>query len=141
MGWIILSIFIWVTVFQSCAKAPPELRETIGPATYELRSTNNVDHPAPLPMQTSIVVDWYLNEGVIKSSEGFRAWDMNRDGRFDMLEVLSSDGVTTAWAYDFDGDGRVDLVQATESAGMALLHSSAPIPSHEDASKLMKLSH
>ena len=44
-----------------------------------------------------------------KTQTGFRGWDMDGDGRFELLEVLDPDGTVQARVYDFDGDGRIDL--------------------------------
>lgn len=139
-----LGLYLIIAVLTStCATPPPEVKKTapVEPVAYDLRAAEFIRHPQPLPNKSSIMVDWKLSNDEVVSSEGFRAWDMNHDGRFEMLEILSSSGHTTAWAYDFDGDGVVDLVQATPDAGVALLSGAAPIPGVDEASQLLKLSH
>ena len=57
------------------------------------------------------MVNWTYSDGSKKSKEGFRGWDMDHDGRFDMLEVVDGEGQIVSWAYDFDGDGVIDAVE------------------------------
>ena len=80
------------------------------PAFYTLKEGSKMLNSAPLPNKTEIMVNWTYTDGSKKSKEGFRGWDIDHDGRFDMLEVLGPDGEPQMWAYDFDGDGVIDAV-------------------------------
>jgi hypothetical protein len=57
-----------------------------------------------------IGVNWTYSNGE-KTKGSYRGWDFDRDGQFDMLEVLSQDGDQVSWAYDFDGDALIDVVE------------------------------
>jgi hypothetical protein len=65
----------------------------------------------PLPERTQVLVDWTYSDGAKHSKEGFRGWDVNHDGRFDMVEVLDEAGKPVSWAYDFNGDFVIDAVE------------------------------
>jgi hypothetical protein len=102
-------------VISSCATAPvpaeaPRHNE-LSPALYTLKEGDKIQNILPLPDQTQILINWKEAEGLAKPTEGFRGWDMDHDGRFDVLEVFDSTGKTDMWAYDFDGDGIIDVVE------------------------------
>lgn len=78
---------------------------------YTLKEGKKTTHVSPLPDQTDIMVDWHYSNGAVKTNEGFRGWDMDKDDRYELVEVLNDDGTTQAYVFDFDGDGRVDLVK------------------------------
>ena len=104
-GWhILLSVLLFRCASVSDNK---EAVEPAKPAYYTLRGEKTQKHPAPLPDQTDIFVDWKYTDGSTHSGLGFRAWDIDHDGRFDALEVLDENGQTASWAFDFEGDGRI----------------------------------
>lgn len=77
---------------------------------YTLRAGEKTVHPAPLPAETSILVDWHHADGSKRTVTGFRGYDFGGDERFEMVEVLNEDGTIQSYVYDFDGDGRVDRI-------------------------------
>jgi hypothetical protein len=77
---------------------------------YTLRAGEKTVHPAPLPVEASILVDWHHADGSKKTVTGFRGYDFGGDERFEMVEVLNEDGTVQSYVYDFDGDGRVDRI-------------------------------
>jgi hypothetical protein len=85
------------------------------PSFYTLKEGVKVQYAAPLPNKTEIMVNWTYSDGGKKTQEGFRGWDFDHDGRFEMLEVLDPNGKPTMWAYDFNADGVIDFVQKTEA--------------------------
>ena len=104
-----------IIVISSCATTPipaeaPRHIE-LSPALYTLKEGDKIQNILPLPDQTQILINWKDAEGLAKPTEGFRGWDMDQDGRFDVLEVFDSTGKTDMWAYDFDGDGIIDVVE------------------------------
>lgn len=88
--------------------------KVVAPAFYTLKEGSKMVNKAPLPNKTEIMVNWTYTDGSKKSKEGFRGWDLDHDGRFDMLEVLGPDGEHQMWAYDFDGDGVIDAVDKSK---------------------------
>lgn len=105
-----------------CATAPvveEDAEKTVMPAFYTLKEGDKIAHKMPLPNLTKIYVNWTYSDGGKKSKEGFRGWDMDHDGRFDMLEVLDVTGKPYMWAFDFDGDGVIDAVDKKKAPDMA----------------------
>lgn len=80
------------------------------PSSYMLNEGQKIENNKPLPDMTKLMVNWTYSDGEKKEQEGFRGWDFDHDGRFEMLEVLDTQGKPYMWAYDFDGDGVVDAV-------------------------------
>lgn len=85
------------------------------PAFYILKEGDKAMSPSPLPDLTRILINWTYSDNSKTSQEGFRGWDIDHDGRFDMLEVLDASGKTLSWAYDFDGDGAVDALESSQA--------------------------
>jgi hypothetical protein len=115
-----IKILAWCLVTMgiasSCAtttKSDTEVSEKkpAGPAFYVLREGDKISYPMPLPERTQVLVDWTYSDGAKHSKEGFRGWDVNHDGRFDMVEVLDEAGKPVSWAYDFNGDFVIDAVE------------------------------
>lgn len=93
----------------SCATTPPPSQ--VDPLTRThctLQIGEKIPNPTPLPEETKILVNWHLLNGSKVTSVGFRGWDFNRDGRYEMVDVLNEDGTLQARVYDFDGDGVID---------------------------------
>jgi hypothetical protein len=99
------------TELKAEADQSPEKAKSAGPAFYILKEGDKVENKLPLPNKTQIMVNWTYSDGSKKSKEGFRGWDMDHDGRFDMLEVVDVQGQIVSWAYDFDGDGVIDAIE------------------------------
>lgn len=98
-------------LFASCVTSSGGDGDTLENTHYTLHKGKTVIHPTPLPSETPILVDWFDTEGNMKTTNGFRGWDFNGDGRFEMVEVLGTDGIVQARVYDFDGDGTTDLTK------------------------------
>ncbi len=77
---------------------------------YTLKLGKTKEHGNPLPDETIILVDWHSKDGKVKTVDGFRGWDFNEDGRFEMIEVLDQHAKAHTYVYDFDGDGVIDKV-------------------------------
>ena len=84
-----------------------------------------------------------MSDGSTVSKEGFRGWDIDHDGKFDVLEVLAADGTTTSWVYDFNGDGKIDAMQQMGSTMAPLALGSPMVPAQVEAPKSasLQLSH
>lgn len=78
------------------------------PTHYTLRLGEAAVHNEPLPSYTPIMIDWHYSSGRVQSVLGFKAWDFNGDGRFDMVQSASSDSPGQA-VFDFDFDGTIDF--------------------------------
>ena len=118
----------------ACATTPKTVEnvrpKTLAPALYTLKEGEKTQYLMPLPNKTKISVNWQNVDGKPNPVEGFRGWDLDHDGRFDMLEVLDEAGNTNTWAFDFDGDGIIDAVE-----GGKQVPSKAPRPSANPAAK------
>ncbi len=104
----------------SCAtpKAmPAEEVSTPHRSHYEIRWDSDFKtNPEPLPAQRSGTLLWRLSDNSAEPGRNFRGWDINMDGRLDMLEVLDDKGDPEAFVYDFNFDGTVDLVKQRSSS-------------------------
>jgi len=103
---------ILVLIFASgaCASGGGDADEDgLKDTHYTLKMGRQKRHPEPLPSETAILVERHDSKGGSRTNEGFRGWDFDGDGRFEMVEVLGEDGKVQAVVYDFDGDGTVDL--------------------------------
>ncbi len=78
--------------------------------------------PTVLPQKTQILVHWTLEDGYGQSFPGFYGWDLDGDGRFEMLEVLDPKGKVKNQVFDFDGDGKVDHVSGVLKSGPGGTH-------------------
>ena len=66
---------------------------------------------APLPVRVPLAVRQELSDGSSLTDGRYRGWDVNRDGRVDVVERLDERGNLQSAAYDFDYDGNVDMVK------------------------------
>lgn len=109
--WMILSGL----VLGGCATSEGDVAidETKGPgaAFHVLKAGTPTEYQRPLPTKMPVLVNWKFSDGSTRVIEAFRGWDINHDGRFDMLEVLDGSGKTESWTYDFDGDAVIDVVE------------------------------
>jgi hypothetical protein len=123
-----------LTLTFACATTPKAVEKvqpkTLGPALYTLKEGEKTQYLMPLPNKTKISVNWQNVDGKPNPVEAFRGWDLDHDGRFDMLEVLDEAGNTNTWAFDFDGDGIIDAVEGGKQVA-----SKAPMPSAIPAAK------
>lgn len=127
-------------VSVACATAPePEKKGPPEPVFYTLRTAEPIQHTSPLPNQISIFVDWKLSDGSMVSNEGFRGWDIDHDGKFDVLEVLAADGSTTSWVYDFNADGKIDAMEQTGSTMAPIALGTPMVPTHLDIARSVSL--
>ena len=104
--------------------------KVVTPALYTLKEGDKIQNKLPLPNQTKILVKWTQRNGEKKTQEGFRGWDVDHDGRFDMLEALDPEGNPNMWAYDFDGDGVIDLVEKATKDDVNFQKPEGISPSH-----------
>jgi hypothetical protein len=95
---------------NSCATTE-EKQKPPGRTHYTLQPAAKVPGVWPMGSQTPIQVRWHLSDGQMELEPGFRGWDFDGDNRFDLLEVLKSDGSVQMRAYDLDGDGVVDVTE------------------------------
>lgn len=96
-------------LIQACVSAGGDGSEQGLTAThYTLEAAPAREHESPLPDETRIFVDWHYTAGESRRSEAFRGWDFDGDQRFEMVEVLNTDGSVQSRLFDFDGDGRID---------------------------------
>lgn len=104
-----LTAFVLACAASGCAGTGDGDPDGLGGEThYTLKRGTATQHPKPLPTEWPILVDHFQNGGEKVTTEGFRGWDFNGDGRFEMVDVLNADGSLQARLFDFDEDGRVD---------------------------------
>jgi len=140
-------------LLSNCVSMPEPEEEVFVAPSYTLVPAEPVAYQEPLPIKTSINIVWSFKDHT-ETKEAFRAWDINRDGKFDMIESLSESGETTGWAYDFNGDSKVDLQQASAKLEAKVVENNeanssegAPgavivkSPSLDEVYDLLKLSH
>ena len=128
MKLLVLALLGLVT---SCVTTPEkEVSEPkpVVPAFYTLREGAKIEHMLPLPDMRKIMVQWTYSDGGKKAQEGFRGWDIDHDGRFEMLEVLDSAGKPYMWAYDFDDDGVIDVVDKNKQVAIEESEQAPGIP-------------
>lgn len=65
----------------------------------------------PLPVRVPLAIREDLSDGSSSTDDRFRGWDVNRDGRVDVVEKFDERGNLQSAAYDFDYDGKVDMVK------------------------------
>jgi len=82
---------------------------------YVLRPGETIPAPNPLPSRTDIMVEWHYDDQSETTNLGYRGWDFDRDGQFDMVEVFGVDGVVQTRIFDFNGDGIIDDVKAVSA--------------------------
>lgn len=75
---------------------------------YVLRPGDLVPAPPPLPTRTDIFVEWHFDDTSTTLNLGFRGWDFDRNGLFEMVEVFDTQGEIQTRIFDFDGDGVID---------------------------------
>lgn len=76
---------------------------------YTLEKGETITLEAPLPDFTPIYVIWHSPLGNQQKLLAYRAWDLDKDGSFEMVEEIDESGKIIGRAYDFDFDQKVDL--------------------------------
>jgi hypothetical protein len=107
-----------IAVFGGCASLPGKTTaagEGVVPTEKRLVRGDTLKNFSPLPSVTSIAVLQSFSDGHQERHPGFVEYDFNRDGRPDMLEILSPEGQPAAYAYDFDFDGKIDGIERVEA--------------------------
>lgn len=128
MGWSLKRDLLFSTLLMlnlaalaglsSCSTVKATLissKPKAGPAFYVLREGQRIEKSPPLPDRMDIGVNWTYSNGE-KTNGSYRGWDFDRDGQFDMLEVVDQHGARLSWAYDFDGDALIDVVELPGSS-------------------------
>ena len=108
-----LAILALVALFIAGCTGDKKVDEDLPPSKthYTLKVGEKINHGAPLPSQSQIMVTWHMSDGTTNKVHGFNGWDFNKDGRYDMVEVLDEKGKVQNLVFDFDGDGVVDAVK------------------------------
>lgn len=79
---------------------------------YEVFKVSDPIHfSMPLPDLTKVFREKYQGDKLLSQNLAYRVWDFNKDGRYDLVEVLDDKGQPKLRAYDFDFDGTVDEVE------------------------------
>ena len=79
---------------------------------YEVfKVSDTVRFSKPLPDLTKVYREKYQGEKLISQNLAYRVWDFNKDGRYDLVEVIDPKGIIKLRAYDLDFDGVVDEVE------------------------------
>ncbi len=77
--------------------------------TKSFRTQDYLKPSTPLiPARKDIWMDLYLNQVKFSSKRVVKVWDLNHDGRGDMVEVIGDDDTTSEHYFDFDFDGKID---------------------------------
>jgi len=112
---------IWSTVaiigLVGCSTSEkPKLVESndLKPTHYTLRLGEVTENKNPLPRYTPILIDWHYKNGAVKSKLGYKGWDFNRDGRFDMVQILKEDSTVDYTVFDFDFNGTIDMTEKSK---------------------------
>ena len=108
IGWGMLLGLSLPLVFAGCATTSEEEEGPLRRTHYTIRPGDPIPHRWPLPAEHPVYIDWHYTDSSVQPTKGFRGWDFNSDGLFDMLEVLNADGEVQISAYDFDHDGIID---------------------------------
>ena len=79
---------------------------------YEIIKVGDpVSFSMPLPDLTKVYREKYKGEKLLSQSLAYRVWDFNKDGRYDLVEVINEKGDVKLRAFDLDFDGKVDEVE------------------------------
>lgn len=125
----ILAVVVVFAVSACTTLDPKDQDGKIIKTHYTLRAGDRKLNPPPLPAKTPISVDWHYSDGSSSTISGFRGYDFDGDGRFEMVEVLKKDGTIQSYVYDFDHDGRVDQVTPHDArTGATPLVEDAQLP-------------
>lgn len=106
----IISFILFISMEGCFGTAEKSADEPVSRIHYTLENGETVNHPKPLPNEIPVYIKWHMSDGSVEKLLGFRGWDFNRDGKFEMLEILNEDGSIQSYSYDFDGDGNIDAV-------------------------------
>lgn len=102
--WSLISILA-----GSCASTKND--EPPKPDHFVLEKGPIIVAGSPFPNQHPIYARIYAGEKLLERRLAYRGWDMDRDGKIDMLEYLDSAGKVIRKTYDFNRDGTIDVDQ------------------------------
>jgi hypothetical protein len=112
---LIVAHALVVLSLGSCQSAPkPEVSSDAAVekvVSFTLHEGTLVKNENPLPNYKGVLLDWTVDGETIHGKERYRLWDINKDGRFDMVERLSLTGLSLGFISDFNGDGRPDFIR------------------------------
>jgi hypothetical protein len=119
--WPLLTLVFWALSGVSCTTITGAIQGPKEPERlyYVLRPGNPVPTPSPLPTHTDIHVEWHFDDQSTSTALGYRGWDFDRNGRFDMVEVFDSQGQVQTRIFDFDGDGVIDETKSGQEMSHA----------------------
>lgn len=101
-----------VTVAEIMADEPAaEAAKVVTMTHYKLRSGMTAPNPNPYPSFTPVFIQFYYSNGAMVEKLAFKKWDFDRDGRPEMVEVMSDEGKVYSTMMDFNGDGNVDVTK------------------------------
>ena len=109
MLWLLLTVF-WAFGSTSCTTVTGAITGPKEPERiyYVLRPGHPVPAPNHLPSHTDIHVEWHFDDLSTSTDLGYRGWDFDRDGSFEMVEVFDARGDVQTRIFDFNGDGVID---------------------------------
>ena len=81
------------------------------PDHYVLENGPVVPASSPFPDQHPIYAKIYAGDQLLERRLVYRGWDMDHDGKIDMLEYLDPQGRVIRKSYDFNHDGGIELDQ------------------------------
>lgn len=90
------------------ACASTEKDEPVGPDRYVLENGPIIVAGSPFPNQHPIYAKLYAGEKLLERRLAYRGWDLDHDGKIDMLEYLDAEGRVLRKTYDFNRDGIID---------------------------------
>lgn len=127
-----------LTVFGCATKTTPI---DVAEPYFSIQELKSVPTQAPLPNKYEIFITWHYPNNTNITQLGFEAWDVDRDGRFDMVYSLGGDRQKIAVTYDFNGDSVPDLTERLQKSQSAQSIESKKIVSEEAFKMLLQLSH
>ncbi|MBP9708159.1 MAG: hypothetical protein KBD78_10970 [Oligoflexales bacterium] len=101
-----VALCLLLQVLDSCAT--PAAYQIPYWTHYTLEKGETLTLEAPLPDFTPIYIIWHSPLGNQQKQLAYRAWDLDKDGSFEMVEEIDESGKIIGRAYDFDFDQKVD---------------------------------
>ncbi len=107
-----LRLALWFPIsILAFACASTEKTEPPQPDHYVLESGPVIPGNSPFPNQHPIYAKIYAGSELLERRLVYRGWDMDYDGKIDMLEYLDPQGRVIRKTYDFDRDGVTEVDQ------------------------------
>lgn len=107
----IVSVLWSLITILAVACASTEKDEVLAPDHYVLENGPIIVAGSPFPNQHPIYANLYAGDKLLERRLAYRGWDMDHDGKIDMLEYLDTNGQVIRKTYDFNRDGGVDVDQ------------------------------